>query len=88
VICGKVIQAVDCGTHTLFIADVVDAKVLSDAPSVTYQYYFDHIKPKPQPSAPGKWVCKICNYVYEGDTLPPDFICPWCKHGAEDFEKQ
>ena len=88
VISGKVIQTVDCGTHTLFIADVTEAKVLDSAPSVTYQYYFDHIKPKPEPAQQGKWVCKICGYVYEGDTLPPDFICPWCKHGVEDFERE
>ena len=88
VLSGKVIQTVDCGTHTLFIADVTEAKVLDSAPSVTYQYYFDHIKPKPEPAQQGKWVCKICGYVYEGDTLPPDFICPWCKHGVEDFERE
>lgn len=88
IISGKVIQTVDCGTHTLFVADVTDAKVLDNAPSVTYQYYFDNIKPKPAPAETGKWVCKICGYVYEGDTLPADFICPWCKHGPEDFEKQ
>ena len=88
VISGQVIQTVDCGTHTLFIADVVDAKVLDASPSMTYQYYFDNVKPKPEPAATGKWVCKICGYVYEGDSLPSDFICPWCKHGAEDFEKQ
>jgi len=62
--------------------------VLSDAPSMTYQYYFDHVKPKPEPAKKARWVCKICGYVYEGDPLPADFICPWCKHGAEDFEKQ
>ncbi len=88
VISGKVFQTVDCGTHTLFLADVTDAKMLSEEPSMTYQYYFDHVKPKPQPAEKAKWVCKICNYVYEGEDLPPDFICPWCKHGAEDFEKQ
>ena len=88
VLSGKVIQTVDCGTHTLFIADVTEAKVLDNVPSVTYQYYFDHIKPKPEPAQQGKWVCKICGYVYEGDTLPPDFICPWCKHGVEDFERE
>ena len=88
VLSGKVIQTVDCGTHTLFIADVTEAKVLDNAPSVTYQYYFDHIKPKPEPAQQGKWVCKICGYVYEGDALPPDFICPWCKHGVEDFERE
>ena len=88
VISGKVLSTVDCGTHTLFIAQVTEAKILSEAPSMTYQYYFDNVKPKPQPEEKGKWVCKICNYVYEGDELPADFICPWCKHGAEDFEKQ
>lgn len=88
VISGKVISTQDCGTHTLFLADVAEAKVLSETPSVTYQYYFDHIKPKPQPAEKEKWVCKICNYVYEGEELPADFICPWCKHGVEDFVKQ
>lgn len=87
VMSGKVITTVDCGSHTLFIAEVTEAKVLSDAPSMTYQYYFDHVKPKPA-KAEGKWVCKICGYVHEGDDLPADFICPWCKHGAEAFEKQ
>ena len=88
VISGKVISTVDCGTHTLFIADVTEAHVLSAEPSVTYAYYFAHIKPRPQPAAEKKkgFVCKICGYVYEGETLPPDFICPLCKHGAEDFE--
>ena len=85
VISGKVIQTVDCGTHTLFIAEVTEAKVLNNDPSVTYQYYFDHIKPKPQPKKMG-WVCKICGYVYEGEELPADYVCPWCKHGPEDFE--
>ena len=89
VISGKVVDALDYGTHTLFVADVTEARVLSGEPSVTYSYYFEHIKPKPQPkedSKPG-WVCKICGYVYEGEDLPADFICPLCKHGAEDFEK-
>ncbi len=87
-ISGKVINVIDCGTHTMFVADVTNAKVLSDIPSVTYQYYFDHIKPKPKAATEKKkgFVCKICGYVYEGETLPPDFICPLCKHGAEDFE--
>jgi flavin reductase (DIM6/NTAB) family NADH-FMN oxidoreductase RutF len=86
VISAKVVNTVDCGTHTLFIAEVTDAHMLSSTPSVTYQYYFDHIKPKPQPSEEKKWVCKICGYVYEGKDLPPDYICPWCKHGIEAFE--
>ena len=88
VISGKVVSTVDCGTHTMFIAEVTDAKVLSQEPSMTYQYYFDHVKPKPQPVQKVSWVCKICGYVYEGEELPADFICPWCKHGPEDFEKQ
>ena len=88
VISAKVITSVDCGSHTLFIAEVTEAKVLSDAPSMTYQYYFDHVKPKPAPAEPGKWVCSICGYVYEGDQLPPDYVCPLCKHGPEVFEKQ
>ena len=84
----KVFETVDCGTHTVFFADVTDAKLLSDAPSMTYQYYFDHVKPKPQPTQKAKWVCKICGYVYEGENLPEDYVCPWCKHGPEAFEKQ
>ena len=87
-ISGKVIQTLDYGTHTVFIADVTEAKVLSNAPSLTYAYYFEHVKPKPAALSEQKgWVCKICGYVYEGDELPADFICPLCKHGAEDFER-
>ena len=88
VICGKVASTQDWGTHTLFVADVTEARVLSSQPSVTYAYYFEHIKPKPAPQLTKKkgWVCKICGYVYEGETLPPDFVCPLCKHGPEDFE--
>ena len=90
VISCAVCSAVDCGTHTMFIADVTDTKILSSVPSMTYQYYFDNVKPKPKETAdaPKKgYVCKICGYVYEGEPLPDDFICPLCKHGAEDFEK-
>ena len=85
---GRVISTADYGTHTLFVAEVTEARILSEEPSVTYSYYFQHIKPKPQPQAEQKkgFVCKICGYVYEGDTLPEDFVCPLCKHGAEDFE--
>ena len=83
----KVNRSIDLGTHMMFIGDVTEEKVLSDVPSVTYQYYFDHIKPAPEAKPKQKgFVCKICGYVYEGDVLPPDFICPLCKHGAEDFE--
>ena len=85
-ISGKVIDVIDCGTHTLFVADVTEAIILSDEKSVTYQYYFDNIKPKPEAKKKG-YVCKICGFVYEGEELPEDFICPWGKHGAVDFEE-
>lgn len=86
---AKVFQSVDLGTHTMFLADVTDAQVLSDVPSATYTYYQEHIKPKPQDTAAPKtgWRCIICGYIYEGEELPPDFICPLCKHGVTDFEK-
>ncbi len=88
VLSGRVVEEHEYDTHTMFVAEVTEAAVLSNVPSVTYQYYFDHIKPKPQPTAEKKgYVCKICGYVYEGETLPDDFVCPLCKHGAEDFEK-
>ena len=89
VICAKVTESFDYGTHTLFIADVTESFLLSNEPSVTYQYYFDHIKPKPQPPKAhvNSFICKICGYVYEGDSLPDDYICPLCKHGAADFER-
>ena len=86
VISGKVVNSVDCGTHTLFIAEVTEAKVLDNTPSATYQYYFDHIKPQPKPATEESWVCTVCSYVHEGP-LPEDFVCPWCKHGTEVFEK-
>ena len=85
---GKVVQTVEFETHVLFIADVTEARELSNAPAMTYSYYFENVKPKPAVLAEQKgWVCKICGYVYEGEDLPADFICPLCKHGAEDFEK-
>lgn len=84
-------QAVDLGTHTLFIAGVEDMEVLSSAPSATYAYYQNSIKPKPQaapkPAGRTAWRCVVCGYVYEGEELPADFICPLCKHPASDFEK-
>jgi len=87
-ISGKVVQTLDYGTHTVFIADVTEAKALSNAASLTYAYYFDHVKPKPAALNEQKgWVCKICGYVYEGEELPEDYVCPLCKHGPEDFEK-
>ncbi len=87
VLCAKVVQTIDLGTHTLFIADITEEKILNDNASATYAYYFEHIKPKPEakPKIKG-WVCKICGYVYEGEELPADFICPICLHPASDFE--
>ncbi len=87
---GKVVSVTDLGSHSLFVADVTGGGLLSDAPSATYAYYQQHIKPKPAaekaPTGKKRWVCKVCGYVYEGDELPADFICPWCKHPASDFE--
>lgn len=85
---AKVVGMHDYGTHTLFVGEVTEGKVLSQDKSVSYEYYLSEIKPKPQvkPSEGEKWVCKICGYTHEGP-LPEDFICPWCKHPAEDFEK-
>ncbi|MEA5067599.1 MAG: flavin reductase [Christensenellaceae bacterium] len=82
----EVIDRLDYGTHSLFVADIVETKLLSDRPSVTYAYYYDHIKPAPKPAAKKGFVCKVCGYIYEGDVLPEDYICPICKHGAEVFE--
>ena len=85
----RVVSTLDLGTHTLFLADVEDGDVLSADPSATYTYYQANIKPRPQAAPPAekkRWVCTVCGYVYEGDFLPDDFICPWCKHPASDFE--
>ncbi len=88
VMSARVIKTEDMGTHTLFIADATYAEKLCQEPTVTYSYYQENIKPKPQTSADKKgYVCKVCGWVHEGDTLPPDIICPLCKHGADVFEK-
>ena len=86
-ISGAVKNVVDCGSHSIFIAEITEKQVLSDVESVTYSYYQNNIKPKPEPSVKVGWRCKVCGYVYEGEELPADFVCPWCKHGAADFEK-
>lgn len=87
----KVSKTEDLGSHTMFVGEITDMEVLSEEPSVTYAYYFQHIKPKPEASASpsGKtvWRCKICGYEYEGEEIPEDYICPICKHPASDFEK-
>ena len=83
----KVEQYVDLDTHGMFICTVTEARVLSDKETMTYTYYQANVKPKPETAVKKGWVCKICGYVYEGENLPEDFICPLCKHGAADFEQ-
>jgi len=82
----KVDQYVDLDTHGMFICSVTEARVMSDRETMTYTYYQNNIKPKPQTDGKKGFVCKVCGYIYEGDTLPDDIICPLCKHGAADFE--
>jgi flavorubredoxin/flavin reductase (DIM6/NTAB) family NADH-FMN oxidoreductase RutF len=82
----KVEQYVDLDTHGMFICSITEARVLTDKETMTYTYYQEHVKPKPQTEGQKGFVCKICGYVYEGETLPEDFVCPLCKHGAADFE--
>lgn len=86
----KVVSVQDLGSHTLFVAEVVDAKVLSENTPLTYADYHSKVKPKSAEKIKDKkiigWRCKICNYVYEGSELPADYNCPICGHGAEDFE--
>lgn len=89
VIRGKVVDSVELGSHTMFIAEVEDAKTLSTLAPLTYADYQSNVKPKPEEKKSDKivgWRCKICNYVYEGAELPADFTCPLCSHGPDDFE--
>ena len=88
VISLEVEQYMDLGSHGMFLCRVAERRVVSDQDTMTYNYYQSHIKPKPQPDGKKGWVCKVCGYVYEGEELPPGFVCPLCKHGASDFEKQ
>lgn len=82
----KVEQYVDFDTHGMFICTVTEARVISDVDTMTYNYYQSNVKPKPETEGKKGFVCKVCGYIYEGDVLPDDFICPLCKHGAADFE--
>ena len=82
----KVEQYVDLESHGMFICSVTEARTISDRESMTYAYYHANVKPKPQTEGKKGYVCTICGYVYEGDPLPEDFICPLCKHGVQDFE--
>ena len=88
-ISADVTKEIDLGSHTMFIAEATDGEILSEENSMTYAYYHRHIKPKPEkPKKEQKgYRCIVCGYVYEGEDLPDDFICPWCKHGVVDFEK-
>jgi len=83
----EVEQYVDLETHGMFICNVTEARVLSQKPTMTYTYYQEHVKPKPETEGKKGFVCKVCGYIYEGETLPEDFVCPLCKHGAADFEE-
>lgn len=82
----KVEQYIDLDTHGMFICSITEARVISDKETMTYSYYHENVKPKPQTEGKRGYVCKICGYIYEGDELPEDFICPLCKHGVADFE--
>ena len=83
----EVTDTIDFGSHTMFKADINAGEVISNAESLTYAYYQKHIKPSPQAAKESGYRCNICNYIYKGDTLPEDYICPICKHGANDFTK-
>ena len=82
----KVEQYVDLETHGMFICTVTEARVMNDKETMTYNFYHSNVKPKPQTEGKKGFVCKICGYIYEGDELPEDYICPLCKHGVADFE--
>lgn len=86
----KIVSKTDLGSHTLFVAEVVDEKIYKNEEVLTYAYYYSNIKPKKEEVDKSKkiiaWKCKICGYIYEGEVLPKDYICPLCGHPAEDFE--
>lgn len=82
---AKVTEQVDLGSHSLFIAELIDAQTLSDAPSCTYAYYQSNIKPQPVSNQKRTWTCSICGYVYEGEEIPDDYLCPLCKHDKTAF---
>jgi flavin reductase (DIM6/NTAB) family NADH-FMN oxidoreductase RutF len=82
----KVEQYIDLGTHGMFICSVTEARVLSHQETMTYTYYQNNVKPKPETAGKKGYVCKVCGWVYEGEPLPDDIVCPLCKHGYADFE--
>lgn len=81
----RVLSSVDLGSHTLFIGEVVEGDVLSERPACSYAYYQSDVKRRPEPLKKRGWICSVCGYVYEGDEVPEDFICPLCRHGKDDF---
>ncbi len=83
----KVMEVLDFGTHSIFKAEVMDANLINNEETVTYTYYQKYIKPKPSKEEKKGWRCNICGYIHEGEVLPPDYICPICKHEAIDFSK-
>lgn len=83
----RVVRHIDFDTHGMFICEITEARVITGAETMTYTYYLEKVKPKPQTKGVKGFVCTICGYIYEGDTLPEDYICPLCKHGASDFEE-
>lgn len=83
----KVERYVDLDTHGMFVCTVTESRVIESTETMTYTYYQNHVKPRPQTEAKKGWVCKICGYVHEGEELPEDFVCPLCKHGASDFDR-
>lgn len=84
----KVTDYVDLDTHGMFICEITESGIINSDETVTYNYYQRNIKPRPKEQKPKGYVCRICGYVYEGEELPEDFVCPWCKHPASDFEKR
>jgi len=82
----EVEQYIDLDTHGMFVCKVTEARVMSNIPTMTYNYYLENVKPKPKTEGKKGYVCKVCGFVYEGDELPADYICPLCKHGVADFE--
>ena len=82
----KVEQYIDMDTHGMFICSITESRVISKVETMTYNYYQNNVKPKPATEGKKGFVCKVCGYIYEGDELPEDFICPLCKHGVADFE--
>ena len=83
---GRGVNQLDLGTHIMFICDVTQCVRINDKDTMTYTYYQNNVKPKPQTDGKKGYVCKICGWVYEGEPLPEDIVCPLCKHGAADFE--